>query len=112
MDFWKNLNTLLERHPNALFNPPRPDLIRMAVENKEAIVSANGALATWTPKESTGRSPQDTYMVRRPQSEKNIDWDSPNCIPMEPSTFEMLWEDALKTLSEKPRLYIMDRALS
>jgi len=112
MDFWKGLNTLLERHKNPLFNLPRRELIKRAVDNKEALVSANGALATWTPKESTGRSPQDTYMVRRPTSEGNIDWDSPNCIPMEPSTFEMLWEDALATLSAKPELYIMDRALS
>jgi len=99
MDFWKGLNTLLERHKNPIFNPPRRELIKRAVDNKEAMVSANGALATWTPKESTGRSPQDTYMVRRPTSEGKIDWDSPNCIPMEPSTFELLWEDALETLS-------------
>ncbi len=44
-------------------------MIEEAVKNREAIVSANGALATWTPPESTGRSPKDTYIVRRPESE-------------------------------------------
>lgn len=84
-------------------------MIQAAVDNREAIVSANGALATWTPPESTGRSPKDTYIVRRPESEGNIDWDSPNNIPLEPETFDMLFEDTLKTLFRKPRLYVTDR---
>ncbi|HEY67658.1 MAG TPA: phosphoenolpyruvate carboxykinase (ATP), partial [Thermoflexia bacterium] len=86
-------------------------MIQAAVDNKEAIVAANGALATWTPPESTGRSPKDTYIVRHPQSEGTIDWDSPNNIPMEPDTFDMLFEDALKTLFRKPRLYVTDRVV-
>jgi len=94
-----------------LYNPDRRSLIQAAVDNKEAFVAANGALATWTPPESTGRSPKDTYIVRHPESEGNIDWDSPNNIPMEPETFDMLFEDALKTLSEKPRLYVIDRVV-
>ncbi|MBC7252287.1 MAG: phosphoenolpyruvate carboxykinase (ATP), partial [Anaerolineae bacterium] len=105
------MTQLLTRHPNALYNLERRYLIQAAVDNKEALVAANGALATWTPPESTGRSPKDTYIVRRAESEDTIDWDSPNNIPMEPSTFDMLFEDALQTLSQKPRLYIMDRVV-
>ena len=86
-------------------------MIQAAVDNKEAIVSANGALATWTPPESTGRSPKDTYIVRCPESEGNIDWDSPNNIPLAPDTFDMLFDDALKTLFRKPRLYVTDRVV-
>jgi len=106
-----NLAQVLERHPNVLTNPDRRSMIQAAVDNREAIVTANGALATWTPPESTGRSPKDTYIVRRPESEGNIDWDSPNNIPLAPDTFDMLFEDALKALFRKPRLYVTDRAV-
>lgn len=105
----ENLTQVLERHPHVVYNPDRRAMIQAAVDNREAIVSANGALATWTPPESTGRSPKDTYIVRRPESEGNIDWDSPNNIPLEPETFDMLFEDTLKTLFRKPRLYVTDR---
>ncbi len=107
----QNLDRVLERHVNVLDNPDRQGMIQAAVDNKEALVAANGALATWTPPESTGRSPQDTYLVRRPSSEDNIDWDSPNNIPMEPDTFDMLFEDALRTFSGKPRVYVTDRVV-
>jgi phosphoenolpyruvate carboxykinase (ATP) len=86
-------------------------MIQEAVERREAVVSANGALATWTPCESTGRSPKDTYIVRHKESEDNIDWDSPNNIPMEPETFDMIMEDALQVLSTKKRIYVTDRTL-
>jgi len=105
----ENLDRVLKQHANVSDNPGRKSMIQAAVDNKEALVAANGALATWTPPESTGRSPKDTYIVRRPSSEGNIDWDSPNNIPMEPDTFDMLFEDALKTLAEKPRVYVTDR---
>jgi phosphoenolpyruvate carboxykinase (ATP) len=106
-----NLAQVLERHPNVSTNPDRRSMIQAAVDNREAIVTANGALATWTPPESTGRSPKDTYIVRRPESEGTIDWDSPNNIPLAPDTFDMLFEDALKALFRKPRLYVTDRAV-
>lgn len=86
-------------------------MIEEAVRRREAIVSANGALATWTPPESTGRSPKDTYIVCHPESEGNIDWDSPNNIPMAPDTFDMLVQDTLEALAAKPRLYVTDRTL-
>jgi phosphoenolpyruvate carboxykinase (ATP) len=107
----EDLDRVLERHANVLDNPDRKRMIQAAVDNKEALVAANGALVTWTPPESTGRSPKDTYIVRRARSEGNIDWDSPNNIPMESETFDMLFEDALKTLSGKPRVYVTDRAV-
>lgn len=107
----KNLSKLLKQHPNVLNKLDRRSLIQAAVDNREAIVSAGGALATWTPPESTGRSPKDTYIVRRPESEGNIDWDSPNNIPMAPDTFDMLFDDALKIMAGKPRLYVTDRVI-
>ncbi len=112
MEFSKELAQLLATHPDVLNNPSRRKMIQEAVENREATVSANGALNTWTPPESTGRSPKDTYIVRRSASEADIDWDSPNNIPMEPETFDMIVEDALRVLSGKKRLYVTDRVLS
>jgi len=57
------------------------------------------------------RSPKDTVIVRRPESEGNIDWDSPNNIPIEPETFEMVLYDALKTLESKEKIYVTDRVI-
>ncbi len=111
MTFQDQVAQLLATHHDVLNNPARPVIIYEVVKNKEAIVSANGALASWTPPESTGRSPHDTYIVRRNESESNIDWDSPNNIPMEPGTFDMIMEDALAVLSNARRLYITDRVL-
>ncbi|MGD1996435.1 MAG: phosphoenolpyruvate carboxykinase (ATP), partial [Anaerolineae bacterium] len=107
----ENLTLVLNRHQNVMSNIDRKGMIQATVDNSEALVSANGALATWTPPRSTGRSPKDTYIVRHPESEETIDWDSPNNIPMEPQTFDMLFEDALKTLFGKPALYVTDRVV-
>jgi len=110
-DFRGMLENVLERHGNIKNNIPRREMIEEAVANKEAFISKNGALATWTPPESTGRSPKDTVIVRRPESEGNIDWDSPNNIPIDPETFEMVLYDALKTLESKEKIYVTDRVI-
>ena len=111
MEFQRRISQLIGKHGDVLRNPSRQTMIEEAVRNREAIISANGALATWTPPESTGRSPKDTYIVRHRESESEIDWDSPNNIPLEPETFDMLLEDALRTLAAKKRLYVTDRVL-
>jgi phosphoenolpyruvate carboxykinase (ATP) len=110
--FAERTTQLVATHADALRNPAREVTIQEAIDNREAILSANGALTTWTPPESTGRSPKDTYIVRRQKSEASIDWDSPNNIPLEPETFDMLVEDALQVLSTRKRLYVTDRVLS
>jgi len=103
------LEQMLRKHQHKHINLKRPEMIRHALDNHEALQAACGALATWTPSHSTGRSPKDTYMVRRPESESEIDWDSPNCIPMTAETFDMLWADALEVLGGKDKLYITER---
>jgi phosphoenolpyruvate carboxykinase (ATP) len=105
------LDEMLEKHKHVFTNLPRRDIIQRSLDRREAIVSANGAVATWTPPHSTGRAPKDTYMVRRPESQAHIDWDSPNCIPMDSETFDMLWQDAVEVLSGKPEIYCNDRAV-
>ena len=110
MDFGSKLASLLEQ-PYIVMNPGRERLIRDAVDGREAIVSAGGALATWTSPESSGRSPQDTLTVRRPESEATIDWDSPNNIPVDEQTFDRILEDAVATLNGKSRVYELDRVV-
>ncbi len=105
------VNEMLAARKRVAENPERREMIKMAVDNREVIVAANGALATWTPPESTGRSPKDTLIVKRASSEANIDWDSPNNIPVSEDTFEMLFADAVAVLSEKNDLYVTDRVL-
>ena len=111
VEFGKRIAQVVAKHPDVLDNPPRQIMIQEAVDRREAIVSANGALATWTPPESTGRSPKDTYIVRRRASEGTIDWNSPNNIPLAAETFDMIMEDALQVLVAKRRLYVTDRTL-
>ncbi len=107
----ENLNEVVHRHSNVFDNISRKEMIRMAVENKEAIVSESGALATWTPKESTGRSPKDTVMVRRKSSEDTIDWTSPNNLGIDEETFDMIFEDALNLLSKSQKVYVTNRVV-
>jgi phosphoenolpyruvate carboxykinase (ATP) len=111
MNFLEKLQAVIDKKENVRVNPKRRDLIKAAVKNKEVLVSRNGALATWTRVESTGRSPKDTLTVKRPEIAQEIDWDSPNNLPLAPETFAMLLEDVLALVGEKDRLYITDRVV-
>ncbi|MFH1690877.1 MAG: phosphoenolpyruvate carboxykinase (ATP) [Candidatus Eisenbacteria bacterium] len=108
MSFQDKLSAVLADR-DVFDNVSRAQMIRDAVTHGEAIPAACGALATWTPTESTGRSPKDTYLVRNPESEDTIDWNSPNNIPLAPETFEMILEDCLRTLEATDRVYVTDR---
>lgn len=107
----EKLDKAVDDHPHVLANIDRKEMIKAAVEKNEAIVSESGALATWTPTHSTGRSPKDTVVVKRTTSEKNIDWNSPNNIPLDEETFDMVFEDAIKRIEGKKKLYVTDRVI-
>ena len=109
--FKKKLDILLRHHHNVRMDVDRGPMIRDAVRRHEALAAECGCLAVWTPSDSTGRSPKDTVIVRRPESEDTIDWSSPNNIPIDPETFDLVLEDALQTLGRKRRLYVTDRSL-
>lgn len=111
MNFLGDLNAVLAKSGNIIKDVERKSIIQEVVDNKEALVADNGCLATWTPPESTGRAPKDTFIVKRPSVEKNVDWDSPNNIPIAPDVFEKLWSDALKVLSGKSKIYETNRVL-
>ncbi|MCD6292041.1 MAG: phosphoenolpyruvate carboxykinase (ATP) [Deltaproteobacteria bacterium] len=105
------VDAMLAAHSQVAENIERRAMIKAVVDNREALVAANGALATWTPPESTGRSPKDTLIVKRAASQDKIDWDSPNNIPVSEETFEMIFADAVETLRSKSAIYVTDRVL-
>jgi phosphoenolpyruvate carboxykinase (ATP) len=111
MSFQEKLAELLESLNDVKENIPREQMIRESVTNGEAVVSECGALFTWTPPESTGRSPKDTLIVKRPESEGTIDWTAANNIPLEPETFDMLLDDALDSIAKLPQVYKTDRVV-
>ncbi|MEA2102191.1 MAG: phosphoenolpyruvate carboxykinase (ATP) [Thermodesulfobacteriota bacterium] len=111
MDVKIIISKVMQGENSVYNNLSRQTLIEESVKRGDVLVSANGALATWTPIESTGRSPKDTLCVKRPESDKNIDWDSPNNIPIDPETFDMLFEDAAAVLEKKDQVYVTDRVL-
>ncbi len=111
MDLKIKLSDAVKAHKNILSNIERERMIKEAVDNKEAIVAEVGALVTWTPTESTGRSPKDTVIVKRDESEKNVDWTSPNNISIDEETFDMIFDDALEIMSKKEKMYVTDRVI-
>jgi phosphoenolpyruvate carboxykinase (ATP) len=111
VDVHEGLKRILESHPLTFTNPDRRAMIQEVIENHEAIVSACGALATWTPADSSGRSPQDTVIVRHRDTENAIDWASPNNISISEETFDMLLSDSLQLLERHAKLYVADRVL-
>ena len=96
---------------NVRQNMARKDVVKASLANGEAVVSANGALVTWTPSESTGRSPLDTLMVKHPKTAHKIDWTAANNIPLDPKTFDMMVADALATLRKSPKVYSSDKVV-
>ncbi len=111
MDFHRRIDNVLTMHSKVAEDPPRAQMIRSAIENREAVASKCGALAGWTPVESTGRSPKDTYIVRRKPSEEHVDWSAENNVPMEPDTFEMMKKDALAAIGAAGQIYMTNRVL-
>ncbi len=111
MDLKAKLLDAVQAHGNVKTNAERSVIIQEAVDNKEVIVAKSGALATWTPVDSNGRSPKDTVMVKRSSSEHLIDWNSPNNVPIEEETFNMAFEEALEYLKDSEKVYVMDRVV-
>jgi phosphoenolpyruvate carboxykinase (ATP) len=79
-------------------------LIASAVERKEGVLAANGALSVTTGKR-TGRSPKDKFIVREKNTEKSIDWNSPVNQPISEQHFHALWQRAV-TYAEDIDLFI------
>ncbi len=112
MSLLEDLNGLLSQKGQAVkVNISREEMIKKSVDRREAIVMDCGALATWTRIESAGRSPKDTVIVKREASQGTIDWTSPNNLPVDEETFNMVWEDILEVFSGADELYVTDRLI-
>ncbi|MFO7879026.1 MAG: phosphoenolpyruvate carboxykinase (ATP) [Bacteroidota bacterium] len=101
----------LSQHKTVAENLSREALIKESVSNKECMVSKSGCLATWTPEDSTGRSPKDTLLVKRPESQIHIDWNSPNNLPMTEELFDEVFDDAVSIIDDSKKLYTTDRVI-
>jgi phosphoenolpyruvate carboxykinase (ATP) len=81
----------LDRHGiinvNAWWNLPTSALYEHAIQRREGFVAHKGALIVRTG-QYTGRSPNDKYIVREPESENDIWWDAAK--PFEPDRYERL----------------------
>ena len=102
---------IADRTGKVFRDPSRSLLIENSVRHWNAIRLESGTLVTWTPRDSTGRSPKDTVIVRRPESEHTVDWDAPNSIPITPDAFDMIFEDTIYALTLKDRLYVLNRSI-
>ncbi len=111
MEYKKNLENTIKKVKSVVEDINRKEIIQKSVDNKEALIGGNGCLVTWTPPESTGRSPKDTVVVDRDEIRENLDWDSPNNIPLDPDVFTMVWQDALDVLENKKEIYITNRVV-
>jgi phosphoenolpyruvate carboxykinase (ATP) len=112
MDPISSIAQLLDSQSSKILqNSSRENLIHHVLEQKWAQETPSGALITWNEAKSTGRSPADTYIVRHPESEGNIDWNSPTNKPLDPALFDELWKEAFEMLEKKEQLYVSDYAI-
>ena len=110
MSLLDSLSSLLSRKGTSVRNNiSRENLIKASVDRREVLVMKCGALSTWTRPESTGRSPKDTVIVKRASTEETIDWTSPNNLPVDEETFDMVWADILQVFEEADKLFVTDR---
>ena len=91
---------------NIYWNLSAPELIDMAVEREEGILSAHGALITETG-ERTGRSPNDKFIVREDSTSEDINWGDVN-VDTTPEVFERLRAKVVEYLSSCSDLFIQD----
>ena len=81
-------------------------LVEHAVRRGEGQLAEMGPLATVTAPH-TGRSPDDKFIVRRPETEADIDWGTVN-RPMDPKHFDALVADVQAYLSTRDELFVQD----
>ena len=81
-------------------------LIQTAVQRREGDLAAMGPFVAITAPH-TGRSPNDKFVVREPQSEKDVDWGKVN-QPIAPEKFESLLADVRAFLDAQEQLFVQD----
>ena len=86
-------------------NRSTAELVELAVSRSEGTLTDRGALVAYTGSR-TGRSPQDRYIVRDPETEWQLDWGTVN-RPLEPDAFERLLLKTAAYLQGRP-LFVND----
>ncbi len=105
------LHHILSAHDGVVVNPDRRACIADVISAQEARVSRSGALVTWNPRTSTGRSPKNTFIVASDGTRDTVDWTSSNSHAMPVELFDALWSDALARLATKRRIYTLERSV-
>ncbi len=82
------------------------ELYEHAIGQGVAVLGAGRQLVVDTTPYS-GRSPQDKFIIREPETEDQIDWGGFN-QPMEPNVFDALYGRVADYLSSRERLYVQD----
>jgi phosphoenolpyruvate carboxykinase (ATP) len=89
----------------AYWNLSPAELIEHALQNKEGVLAANGALMCDTGK-FTGRSPKDKFTVKDEKTADSVWWGDIN-IPFSPEQFDALHQKMVKFLENKT-VYVRD----
>lgn len=79
-------------------------LIDQAVERKEGVIAATGALSVVTGAR-TGRSPNDRFIVKEASTENDIDWGNIN-RPISEDKFNALWDRVDNYLAGKDAYFV------
>ena len=106
-----NPHQILQNCSGLSRNPSREELIKVAVNRKEARVTETGALQTWSASNCTGRNPKATFIVKHGKSVKEVDWSSSAANPMSREDFEKLWGYGLERLEKKDNVIILNRVI-
>ena len=88
------------------WNLVAPVLIQNAARRVEGDFAEMGPFRAVTSPH-TGRSPNDKFVVREPQSEKDVDWGKVN-QPFAPEKFELLLSDIRACLNDREELFVQD----
>ena len=92
-------------HSRINFNLGADELYAEALSRSEGVLASNEALVVSTGK-FTGRSPKDKFIVRAPESEKNVWWGTVN-RDISQEHFEKLYKKMVAAMNEK-ELYVAD----
>ena len=93
-------------HGTVYWNLEATDLVALAIERNEGMLSAHGALVTETG-ERTGRSPNDKYIVDEPTVSGDINWGDVN-VSTDAATFDRMRAKVVDFLSEQDALFVQD----
>src|SRR2546423_829688 len=88
------------------WNLVAPVLIQHAARRSEGDFADMGPFVAITSPH-TGRSPNDKFLVRESQSERDVDWGKVN-QPLAPEKFELLLADVRSYLDEREELFVQD----